>query len=253
MAYAKKTSLLLLILTLLTSAPAAAQSINWVTFPTWIDESLTGTGTSADLDVAATFTLLSGTFDERPVYRPESASINDPIWPYTNTTVPALSAIGVNGGLISYEVRFDYTNTGGLPAGGSIVVIDLEAGMSIVEIQGLVSGAVVPVQWDVSFLEVNGNNAEFPLWDPGTATLSGNDDVDTSTRNLVFLSSDRALDAVEFAVSGPRDGIDFGTAAQTVTLAAPAPALDPLVALTLAALLTAAAVLTGLRRPATHL
>ena len=75
---------------------------------------------------------------------------------------------------IHYTLRFDYTNEGGLPAGGTVVVIDLEDEDSLVVLSGLVGGTPVAVNWQVSFLEVSGGNAAFPTWNPATATLSGN-------------------------------------------------------------------------------
>ncbi len=123
------------------------------------------------------------------------------------------------GGTAVFTLDLDYTNAGGLPAGGSLVVEDLEYSNSYVTITGFRGGEEVDVDWTVSFLEIAGLNAPFPTWDPATNTLSGVGEGGPDYVNLVFLVSDVQLDSVRFDACGAGgDFMGFNTAAQTIDL-----------------------------------
>ncbi|MGI9592564.1 MAG: hypothetical protein ACR2P8_14430 [Myxococcota bacterium] len=229
---------------------AQAQDINWVEFPTWSTGDTSGSGTSTELAVDAAFSNIVGPlFPGTPAYD-TSTEITNPDWPFSTTQVPLLVIRGT--GTLSYSHTFDYTNAGGLPAGGSVVVTDLEDPGSTVTLVGLVGGMEVPVSWQVGFIEASGLPAQFPTWNPATATLTGATTVHEPRTNLAFLVSDQQLDAVRFdVVATNADGIGYNSAAQTVISSVPVPALGVGGSAVLAGLLAVSAIGVHRVRPAT--
>lgn len=201
-----------------TDRAAGQNTIDWVQFPNWIDGDLSGVGSSPQLTVAADFQVLSGSFESNtPQFTNLTRDITDPSWPFDNKVVRRLAA-DPNGD-IEYIFTYSYQNAGGLPAGGTIAIIDLEAPSSTIEFRGFQGGQEVPVEWVVGFLELDGLNADFPTWDSSTNTLGGSTSVQASRTNLVFLTTDRPLDEVQMLhATTNNDSISFATAAQSVIL-----------------------------------
>jgi hypothetical protein len=239
-----RTTVVMLVLSMLHTTPrdnaAVGQTIDWVDFSSYPTGSLsagpfqsTGGELVLDVEFANTVNMRSG--------NPGSgtAVIDDPSWPFDNDDVSLVSAISAPGTTLTSDLRFDFTNFGGLPEGGSIGIIDLELAGSSVTLRGFAGGNQVSVNWELAFYQVQGANVPPPIWDPVTATLTGAGEGFPTTNNFAFLVSDVQLDSVELGITGENgDGIGFAASADTVPIPEPSSGC----------LLIAAAFGCGLRR-----
>lgn len=203
-----------------------AATIDWVDFSPWVEGALSATGLTNnqpapdDLVLDATFT--GGDFNNSPLATmPRSAEVtlNDPAWPFSNDEIPAV-VIRNSTQTLSTTLTLDFTNVGGLPAGGSIAVIDLEDPTSTVQLIGYQGGIAVAVNWMPSFYQTAGLTSPDPTWNPATNTLSGNIPIATAPiqlNNFAFLVSDIQLDSLDLIISqAATDGVAYAVSRQTV-------------------------------------
>ncbi len=206
---------------MLGAAPEAlAETIGWVDFSSYVvgAQSQSGLSSPSGLQVDASYSNLDN-FNtvEVPSPGPFTATIADLSWPFQNVIVPGLfdapEFLG-SGPPILTQLTFQFTNPGGLAAGGSIAVMDLEDFSAFVTISGLSGGVAVPVSWNFASYSVLGNNVEPPIWDPQTQTLSGPGGFSNPAgfpNNFALLTSDRQLDEVVLTIS-VNEGVGFGVA-----------------------------------------
>ena len=220
------------------AAAAHADSISWVD---WTDggesegEHLVN-GTAADLTVAASFTARSS-----PTWGSGTGTIGDPNWGFDETSLPFWA---VGGAGYSAVGTFDFTNEGGLQAGGSLAIVDLENRFGQVNTVGVKGyqwdGSAyqeVAVQWTYSYFYLQDPNAGTPTWDPATATLTGGEFL-PSASSFAMLTSDRRLDRIVLDIDSS-DPVGFAFTQSNVAAGANAPvpgvaALAPLAAAGLA-------------------
>jgi hypothetical protein len=202
--------------------PAGAGTIDWVDFsPYVVGASSQGDFVSSDgLSVAASFSNLTNFAVTHPT--PQEAVVSDLFWPFDNSSVPTLVAYA-SAADYSTTLTFAFESAGGLPASGSVAIVDVELVNSSVSIEGVVGGLVVPVDWSFAFYTVDGDNSLPPIWDPSTNTLSGAGGTQFPTlNNFAFLTSSIDLDEVRFVIQGQRgDGIGFAVSADTVPPSVP--------------------------------
>lgn len=209
-----------------TSAPrhALAATVDWVDFSTYATgASSQGGFTSSDgLSVSASFSNLTNFSATSPA--PLVAIIDDPLWPFENASVSMLTAYGSSAD-IATQLTLAFDSSGGLPAGGSVAIVDLEFSTSSVALIGLVNGSTVPVTWGFASYQVEGGNVLPPVWNPVTNTLTGpGGTVLPTVNNFVFLTTSVALDEIRFVIQGGAgDGIGFAVAADTVPAPVPVP------------------------------
>jgi hypothetical protein len=166
---------------LLLGAPqgARAETIGWVDFSGYVvgAQSQCGLSSPSGLQVDASYSNLNNFNSVKvPSPGPFAATIADLSWPFQNVGVSGLfdaPAFLGGGPPISTQLTFQFTNAGGLAAGGSIAVMDLEDFFAFVTIAGLSGGVAVPVTWSFASYSVQGNNVAPPIWDPLTQTLRG--------------------------------------------------------------------------------
>jgi len=198
-------------LTLGATADARAETIGWVDFSGYVvgAQSQCGLSSTSGLQACASFSNLNN-FNtiELPSPRPAAATIADPSWPYQNSGVSGLAIVPeflAGSGPISTQLTLQFSNPGGLAAGGSVAVMDLEFSFSnTVGITGLVGGVAVPVNWTFATYLVQGSNVAPPIWDPSLQTLFGPSDFSNPAdfpNNFALLTSDRQLDAVVFTIA----------------------------------------------------
>lgn len=113
---------------------ASGSTIDWVN---WTDGGGSGpyliNGTGSGLSVSGSFTAkTSGSGSNW--FNNSSVNITDVDWPYSNTNLSFWQAYQT--GTYNTTATFDFTNTGGLAAGGSLALIDVEAGASSLQVRG---------------------------------------------------------------------------------------------------------------------
>jgi hypothetical protein len=170
------------------------------------------------LELSVTFT---NTHYMRSVYPVGSSmDIDDPVWPFGNVTVSYLVVISQPLHILTTRLTFEFTNPGGLPAGGSIAIIDLEDWDSSVSLTGFKDGSEVGVSWDVSYYQTAEEYAPDASWNTLTNTLSGSiaiEDAPSTRNNFTFLVSDVPLDSVVMQVVAQNgDGIGFALSGTSV-------------------------------------
>jgi hypothetical protein len=198
---------------------ARAATIGWVDFSGYVvgAQSQCGLSSTSGLQVCASFSNVTNFNSiESPSPAPGTATIADASWPYQNLDVSDLVIVpafpsGQNP--ISTQLTLQFTNPGGLAAGGSVAVMDLEFGFAnSVGITGLSGGAPVPVNWTFASYSVQGTNVAPPLWAPQVQTLFGPSDFSNPAgfpNNFALLTSDRQLDEVVFTIA-VTEGLAFG-------------------------------------------
>lgn len=207
---------------------AGAATVDWVSFSGYTPLSLSQGGfTSPDgLVVDVAFSNVTGFAASAPVAL--TAILDDPAWPFTNTDVPLLVVTGPGGGSdISTQMILSFSNPGGLPAGGSVAIADLETAGTSVTISGFANDAPVAVNWALANYEVTGSNVPFPTWNPATGVLSAPGVPGFGGLNsFAFLTSDVALDEIRLAIFGAGgDGIAVGVTSSAVAVVPGPPAL----------------------------
>ena len=138
----KKEFLTALLFSLASNPLTYGSEISWVDFSSWPAESTSrtalssSTGLALDAEFAGTMNMRSGV----PVG--VTQTVADALWPFSNSDFPGVSVISVSPFVLSTTLTFDFTSSGGLPAGGSIAVVDLESIGSSVQLTGFKSGVI---------------------------------------------------------------------------------------------------------------
>jgi hypothetical protein len=214
-------------LAVLLSQSALAAGIEWVSFAGYQPLSLTGSGlTSPDGLVAdVAFSNVTGFASIAPAAI--TATLDDPAWPFANLSVPVLVVTGPgNGPDISTVLTLTLTNPDGLPAGGSLAVLDLETAGSTVAVQGLRNGNPVAVAWTVTQYDVQGSNVPAATWNALTNTLAAPGVTGFGGLNsFSFLTSNVPVDEIRLTIFGAGgDGIGVGVTRTAIAAAVvPAP------------------------------
>ncbi len=214
------------VLMLIVAGSAHAQTIDWVDFSAYPAGAANQAGLmSADgLEISADFSTLTNIRPGWPVGT--VTEVDDPTWPFADNQISGLGLISDFGATLVTTLSLEFTGPGGLPAGGSIGIFDLEDPSSTVRMTGLVDGEEVEPVWAVSFYQTLGIQAPPPVWDPSTATLSGTIPIGMApgtVNNFAFMTVDRQLDALEIEVAFvDGDGVRFAVAGASV----PAPDAD---------------------------
>lgn len=197
-----------------------AETIHWVDFLSYPAGQLQANGlTSADgLEVDVSFSNTQNMRSGAP--SGASAIIDDPQWPFKNDVISALFIISSGSSTLTTTLGFDCVSLGGLPAGGSIGVVDLELIGTSATFLGFRNGSMVPVNWDVSYFQTADVDMPQPAWNPELNRLTGTipqGQNHPSENNFVFLTTDVQLDAVQIEIVGaPGDGIEFAVAKTSV-------------------------------------
>ena len=202
---------------LICSAPAQASVINWVDFTTYTPGAGSSSGLqSADgLELTASFSTLANMRAGFP--QNVNVTIDDPRWPFSNNTATTLGILSSTTNQLTTVLTLDFTNPGGLAAGGSIAVVDLELVGSSVQFQGLQNGIEVDVNWDFAFYQTDDVNVAPPIWDASTNTLRGSGDAFPTINNFAFLVSDTQIDSLVLRMNiEPQEGLQIGVSQATV-------------------------------------
>lgn len=201
------------------AAETRADQISWVDFSSWHTGSLTQSGLtdSQSLIMDATFSNMVNLRSNGPTSG--TGVIDDSAWPFSNNEVSCVGVIAQLGSSspLTGELLFSFTSSGGLPAGGSIGIFDLENTSSSVRLTGFQGGSEVDVNW--TYAPYNTNDADAPdaIWNSSTNTLTGAGGQISTMNNFSFLVSDLQLDSVRMAITAaPGDGISFAVSGATV-------------------------------------
>lgn len=221
-------ALLGVMLGLLHAQAAGAATVDWVSFAGYTPLSLSQSGfTSPDgLVVDVAFSNVTGFAASAPVAL--AAILDDPAWPFTNSDVALLVITGPGGGSdISTQMTLSFSNPGGLPAGGSVAIADLETAGTSVTISGFANDAPVSVNWALANYEVTGSNVPSPTWNPATGVFSAPGVPGFGGVNsFAFLTSDVPLDEIRLAIIGAGgDGVAVGVTSNSVAVVPGPPAV----------------------------
>ena len=202
-------------------APAAAATIDWVN---WTDGGGTGSylinGTGSGLNVTGSFTAKT-TGSGSNWFNNSSVNISDGDWPYSNTNLSFWQAY--KSGAYNTTATFDFTNTGGLAAGGSLAMIDVENAPSSIAVRGYQwtgsSYQLVSVNWAYNVFTINPSSLQ-AVWNSSTNTLTGAGGtlvggIDTFS----MLTSDTRLDRIELTISMAGDGFGIGFTSANINAA----------------------------------
>lgn len=196
------------------SQAVQAATIEWVDFSTFVPgaQSQSGFSSTNGLQVDVSFSNLNG-FNPGFPAGIATGTIDDPSWPYQNSDVPpSISVVGNQGIPISTTLTLEFTNPGGLRAGGALAIMDLEFLASSVMVTGIAGGDVVPVSWTFTSYSVAPSNVAPPVWNPLTSTLTGGGQAGPgaiTAENFALLVTDRPLDAVSLTILTSQDGAAF--------------------------------------------
>ena len=183
------------------AAVAPAATIDWVQ---WTDGG--GTAPGGIINGTGSGLTVTGTFTHKPTagWQSATATISDSAWPYTNTDVDYWAFVQQN---LSTTAIFDFSNSGGLAAGGSLALIDVEHGNTSIQVKGYRetspgsgSYAEVAVTWAYNVFTISPGSSQ-AIWNASTNTLTGAGGsylggVDTFS----MLTSDTQLDRVELTI-----------------------------------------------------
>lgn len=210
---------------------AHAGNISWVQ---WSDGGTTGSGASTRYNISGTDATsglaVGGSFTRKGNgnWYQNTANITDTDWNYANKTVTFWQTYNSATGFSS-AATFTFTNTGGLAAGGSLAILDLERTGNSIGVTGYQwngsSYSQVAVNWAFSQFTINVASAQ-PLWDAATNTLSGNAlTYPGGIDNFAMLTSNVRLDRIDLSINLPyADGIGIGfTQANIAADTVPAP------------------------------
>lgn len=227
-------SLLAAVAGVASSAPGS--TIEWVS---WTDDGGTGpydiSGTAAGSGLA-----VDGSFTSRAnsTWQQGNVTITDPAWAFANNQLTAWE-INSTSGRYQATGTFDFTNPGGLAAGGSLAILDIEQADSTVGVTGYQwngsSYVAVAVNWVYSYFTTD-VGATPPVWNGTTNVLTGGGVQVGGWSMFSMLTSDVRLDRIVFEFD-VRQGDGFGLAfTQADVSAVPGAGLAGLAAVGLAGL-----------------
>lgn len=191
---------------------APATTIDWVQWTN--DSSVSGPG--AVLNGTGSGLTVTGTFTHKPTagWQSATATISDSDWPYSNTSVEYWAFVQQN---LSTTATYDFSNTGGLAAGGSLALIDVEHGNTSIQVRGYRETAPgtyteVAVTWAYNVFTITPTSSQ-AIWNSSTNTLSGAGGVyQGGVDTFSMLTSDTQLDRVVLTIFTTADdgmGIAF--------------------------------------------
>ncbi len=216
----------IVVLSVIAAGTAVSETIDWVDFSAYP----AGAASQDDL-AAADGLVVTASFSTLVNIRPgwpvgAASTVDDPTWPFVNDQISGLGLISAFGTTLVTTLRFDFTSPGGLPAGGSVGIFDLEDPSSSIQLTGFVDGQAIEPVWAVSLYQTLGVQAPPPAWSPSTAILSGTIPIGMApgdVNNFAFLATDRQLDALELRIElVDSDGVRIAIAGVSV----PAPDAD---------------------------
>jgi len=209
---------LLVLICIALGSHSEALGISWIEFSEYVPGALSQSGLQSidGLELDVTFSNTQHMHSGLPAG--DSVDIDDPAWPFANRAVSYLLVQSQSPYTLETTLSFAFTSPGGLPAGGSIGIVDLEFTSSSVRFIGYRDGLEVDVDWSVSFYQTDGVDVPDAIWDPATNTLRGSSSSGYPTENnFSFLVSDAELDSVVMLVTAANgDGIGFATSSTTV-------------------------------------
>lgn len=186
------------------SLPLRAETISWVNWTPSTSPGTTSTGTGSGLTVDANWTRRTDI-----QFQNRSINLTDPAWTYDNDDVVHMWL--AQAGTVPYNgVIIDFTNVGGLAAGGSIGFVDIDSSSTFFEITAYVDDGdggfdVQDVDWAFNTYRNVATDGR-PTWDPATNTIRGNgggNDV------FAFLTSNVQVDRVRLDGQTVNDGWGF--------------------------------------------
>jgi len=201
-------------------ATAPATTIDWVQWSSGGTGSNVINGTGSGLTVTGTFTSEPTGFN---FWRPRATNISDAAWPYSNTNVEYWE-IAQSGSDYIATATFDFSNTGGLAAGGSIALIDVENPGSSIQVEGYrwngSSYDLVAVDWADNTYTLNPASSQ-AIWNASTNTLTGAGGQVGGVDTFSMLTSNEQLDRIvlSFDVAGD-DGIGIAFTSSNIDAAA---------------------------------
>lgn len=218
---------------------AYGSSISWVS---WTDGGGTGpyliNGSGSGLTVTGSFgAKATGTGSN---WYQNTANITDVDWPYADTTVTFWQVYKSTA--YSTTATFDFSNVGGLAAGGSLSLLDLERSTNSIAVSGYQwdgsAYQLVAVNWAFNNFTINPASSQ-AVWNSGTNTLTGGGGtVIGGIDTFSMLTSDVRLDRIVLTLSIPTgDGIGIGfTQANIAAALVPLPGAAGFAALGLVAM-----------------
>lgn len=189
----------------------SAETIDWVTWTPSASPGTTSTGAGSGLTVDANWTVRTNIqFENRTI------NVLDADWPFTNTDVVHMWLS--QAGTVPYNnATIDFTNVGGLAAGGSIGFVDIDNLSTNFQITAYVSdgqgGYVLqPVNWTyTTFVSRAGDPP--PAWNPSTNTISG---TGGGADVFAFLTGDARIDRIQLNGQTVNDGWGFAASSTAV-------------------------------------
>lgn len=196
---------------ILNSQVGSAQTIDWVTWTPSVSPGTTATGSGSGLTVDANWTVRTNIqFENRTI------NVLDADWPFTNNDVIHMWLS--QAGTVPYNnATIDFTNAGGLAAGGSIGFVDIDDLSTNFQITAYVSdgqgGYVLqPVNWTYTpFVSRAGDPP--PAWNPSTNTISG---TGGGADVFAFLTGDARIDRIQLNGQTVNDGWGFAASSTAV-------------------------------------
>jgi len=189
------------------ATPATASTIDWVTWNP--SDSNVINGTSSALAVTGNFTAKGN-----DTWAQANVTITDPTWTFANNQITPWQIRNTGSAYVATG-DFDFTNTGGLAAGGSLAILDLEEPDATVGVTGYQwngsSYNVVAVNWSYSYFTTD-VGATPPVWNGTTNVLTGGGQAVGGWSMFSMLTSDVRLDRITFAfnvTAGDGFGIAF--------------------------------------------
>lgn len=195
-------------------ATCSAGAIDWVSWTPSVAPATTSTGSGSGLTVAADWTVRTNIqFENRTI------NITEASWPFTNSDVVHMWLS--QAGTVPYSnATIDFTNAGGMAAGGSIGFVDIDNGSTSFQVTAYVDDgqggyAVQPVNWSYTTFQNTPTDSP-PAWDGATNTISG---TGGGSDVFAFLTSDTQIDRIVLNGQTVNDG--WGFAATSVAVPEP--------------------------------
>jgi len=194
------------------ATPATASTIEWVG---WTDTggtgpyTVSGSAPTSGLTVAASYTAKAANGWQEDT----GIAITDSSWTFTPNTMTAWN-IYQSGSNYAATGTFDFTNTGGLAAGGSLGILDVEDLTSTIGVKGYQwngsSYDEVTVNWSYSYYTIQ-STATAPVWNGTTNVLTGGGERVGGYSMFSMLTSDVRLDRIVLDMNlNTGDGFGIG-------------------------------------------
>ena len=194
------------------ATPATASTIEWVGWGTpggTGPYTVSGSAPTSGLTVDASYTAQAANDWQNDT----GIAITDSSWTFTPNTMTAWN-IYQSGSNYAATGTFNFTNTGGLAAGGSLAILDVEDLTSTVGVKGFQwngsSYQEVTVNWSYSYYTIQ-SDATAPIWNGTTNVLTGGGQGVAGYSMFSMLTSDVQLDRIVLDINlDAGDGIGIG-------------------------------------------